>query len=137
MKRCSKEAWARCPDRIGCEMYAEFADGSECDQFNEKIMREVDGAPVDPRLVQPILWHPVREALPETELEKTTWDDPDEVISYEISEFVLVADSLGQVRAARYESGAGFQGWVDHLGTTIRGVTHWAEMPQTPQEGKP
>lgn len=48
MKRCSKEAWARCPDREGCEPYAEFTDGCECDRFNEKIMQELDGRPVAP-----------------------------------------------------------------------------------------
>lgn len=136
MKRCSKEAWARCPDRLGCEMYAEFADGSECDQFNEKIIRENDGQPVDPHLVQPIFWQPVRKCLPETEVEKTTIDEPDETISFEISEYVLVVDSLRQVHVARYEEGPVFCGWVDRNGRTVRGVVYWAEMPRTPQEGE-
>lgn len=48
MKRCSKEAWARCPDREGCEPYAEFTDGCECDRFNEKSCRNLTAAQSTP-----------------------------------------------------------------------------------------
>lgn len=37
MKRCNPNAWAQCPDRHHCEPYAEFADGSQCDNFNEGV----------------------------------------------------------------------------------------------------
>lgn len=39
MLRCSKEAFAACPDRknCGCIEEAIFAEGSECDEFNRKI----------------------------------------------------------------------------------------------------
>lgn len=135
MKRCSKEAWLRCPDAQHCEMYAEFADGSECDQFNEKIMRETDGEPVDPRLIQPILWHHVQKRMPKTEQETVIVDDPDDAISCELSEFVLVADSKRNMWIARYETGPLFQGWVNQFGGTVRDVVYWAEKPGIPQEG--
>lgn len=41
MLKCSKEAFAACPDRknCGCIEEAIFAEGSECDEFNRKIGR--------------------------------------------------------------------------------------------------
>ncbi len=40
MKRCDPKARAKCPDGKQCELYAEFADGSECDKFNEKVLSQ-------------------------------------------------------------------------------------------------
>lgn len=40
MRRCSKEAMARCELRKYCEPGAEFADDCECAKFNDKIMEE-------------------------------------------------------------------------------------------------
>ena len=39
MLKCSKEAFAACPDRhlCGCPEEAVFAEGSECDEFNRQI----------------------------------------------------------------------------------------------------
>lgn len=39
MLKCSKEAFAACPDRKGCGIIEEavFAEGSECDKFNRQI----------------------------------------------------------------------------------------------------
>lgn len=39
MLKCSKEAFAACPDRhlCGCPEEAVFAEGSECDMFNRQI----------------------------------------------------------------------------------------------------
>ena len=39
MLKCSKEAFAACPDRhlCGCPEEAVFTEGSECDQFNRQI----------------------------------------------------------------------------------------------------
>ena len=39
MLKCSKEAFAACPDRKGCSCLEEavFAEGSECDKFNRQI----------------------------------------------------------------------------------------------------
>ena len=39
MPRCSKEAFARCPDSRHCGRREEatFAEGSECDQFNQQV----------------------------------------------------------------------------------------------------
>ena len=39
MLKCSKEAFAACPDRKGCGIIEEavFAEGSECDMFNRQI----------------------------------------------------------------------------------------------------
>lgn len=40
MKRCDPRAYARCPDRERCgpNIHAYFAEGSECDKFNQKIL---------------------------------------------------------------------------------------------------
>ena len=40
MKRCDPRAYARCPDRERCglNINAYFAEGSECDKFNQKIL---------------------------------------------------------------------------------------------------
>lgn len=119
MKRCSKEAWARCPDRLGCEMYAEFADGSECDQFNEKIIRENDGQPVDPHLVQPILWIKVTDRKPQ--------------------DFVSVLGSMtdaGVFPAVRECYTVDGRFYFPAL-AEFHPVSHWAEMPQTPKEATP
>lgn len=39
MLKCSKEAFAACPDRKGCGIIEEavFTEGSECDMFNRQI----------------------------------------------------------------------------------------------------
>lgn len=39
MLKCSKEAFAACPDRKGCGCLEEatFTEGSECDMFNRQI----------------------------------------------------------------------------------------------------
>lgn len=39
MLKCSKEAFAACPDRKGCSCPEEavFTEGSECDMFNRQI----------------------------------------------------------------------------------------------------
>lgn len=39
MLKCSKEAFAACPDRKGCSCLEEavFTEGSECDKFNRQI----------------------------------------------------------------------------------------------------
>ena len=39
MLKCSKEAFAACPDRkgCGCPEAAVFTEGSECDMFNRQI----------------------------------------------------------------------------------------------------
>lgn len=39
MLKCSKEAFAACPDRhlCGCVEEAAFTEGSECDKFNRQI----------------------------------------------------------------------------------------------------
>lgn len=39
MLKCSKEAFAACPDRhlCGCPEEAVFTEGSECDMFNRQI----------------------------------------------------------------------------------------------------
>ena len=39
MLKCSKEAFAACPDRKGCSCPEEavFTEGSECDYFNRQI----------------------------------------------------------------------------------------------------
>lgn len=39
MKRCDPNARAKCPDGESCELYAEFADGSWCDDFNKKVLK--------------------------------------------------------------------------------------------------
>lgn len=39
-KHCDPMARAKCPDRKLCELDATFADGSECDKFNEKCLGE-------------------------------------------------------------------------------------------------
>lgn len=40
VKRCDPRAYARCPDRERCgpNIHAYFAEGSECDKFNQKIL---------------------------------------------------------------------------------------------------
>ena len=120
MKRCSKEAWAQCPDRGNCEMYAEFADCSECDQFNEKIMRENDGAPVNPYLVQPILWIPAGE--------------PKRPGDY-VPVLACMADAgpFPPVRESYTVNGHFF---FPALGE-FHPITHWAEMPEAVKEGNP
>lgn len=40
MKKCSKKAWDACWYKRACELYAEIAEGSECDRFNEEIERK-------------------------------------------------------------------------------------------------
>lgn len=40
MKRCDPNVRAKCPDGKNCELYAEFADGSECDKFNEQLLNQ-------------------------------------------------------------------------------------------------
>ena len=40
MKKCDPNARAKCPDGKGCELYAEYADGSWCDTFNELTMKQ-------------------------------------------------------------------------------------------------
>ena len=41
MKRCSKKAFALCPDRFfcGCVDDATFTEGSECDAFNKQALK--------------------------------------------------------------------------------------------------
>lgn len=45
MLKCSKEAFAACPDRhlCGCPNEATFTEGSECDQFNRQIAQRTEG----------------------------------------------------------------------------------------------
>ena len=40
MLKCSKKAFAACPDRLRCACLtdATFTEGSECDKFNRQIM---------------------------------------------------------------------------------------------------
>lgn len=42
MLKCSKEAFATCPDRHCCGRIEEatFAEGSDCDKFNQQIMEK-------------------------------------------------------------------------------------------------
>lgn len=40
MERCDPNAKRRCPDGKNCELYAEFADGSWCDIFNESALKQ-------------------------------------------------------------------------------------------------
>lgn len=40
MKRCDPNARAKCPDGKGCELYAEYVDGSWCDTFNNLVMKQ-------------------------------------------------------------------------------------------------
>lgn len=40
MKKCDPNARARCPDGKYCELYAEFADGSWCDTFNDMALKQ-------------------------------------------------------------------------------------------------
>ena len=44
MLKCSKEAFAACPDRkgCGCPEAAVFAEGSECDMFNRHIAQDTN-----------------------------------------------------------------------------------------------
>ena len=49
MKRCDPHVRAKCPDGKRCELYAEFADGSECDKFNEQVLsRPMSDMTTDP-----------------------------------------------------------------------------------------
>lgn len=133
MMRCSKEAWAQCPYHHGCEMYAEFADGSECDQFNEKVMLERDTAQPTKQPATTFEWVAVEERLPELEQFTVYWDE--ETISGESSELVLVADSDGNTTIARYETGPLFQGWTEEVRqATLHDVTYWAKIPAPPKE---
>ena len=38
MKRCDPNAHAKCEFRDSCEPYAEFADNSGCDKFNQRVL---------------------------------------------------------------------------------------------------
>lgn len=40
--RCSPEVRAKCPDGRTCEPYAEFREGSWCDEFNARTMKRLD-----------------------------------------------------------------------------------------------
>lgn len=132
MMRCSKEAWTQCPYHHGCEMYEEFANGSECDQFNEKIMLERDTAQPTKSPATTFEWVAVKEQLPELEQFTAYWDE--ETISGESSEPVLVADSDGNTAIARYETGPVFQGWTgEACQATLRDVTYWAKIPAPPK----
>ena len=44
MLKCSKEAFAACPDRKGCSCPEEavFTEGSECDMFNRHIAQDTN-----------------------------------------------------------------------------------------------
>ena len=44
MLKCSKEAFAACPDRkgCGCPEEAVFTEGSECDMFNRHIAQDTN-----------------------------------------------------------------------------------------------
>lgn len=111
MKRCSVVAWMQCPDRRGCEMYAEFADGCECDRFNEKIMRENDGKPVDPHRFQMVEWVPVTERLPEKKQSVLVYRDGDMGVDF--------IDDNG--------------GWFWDDPDELPPVTHWMQIPEPPE----
>ncbi len=119
MKRCSKEAWARCPDREGCEPYAEFTDGCECDRFNEKIMQELDGRPVDPRLIQPIEWIPA--------------GDPKRPADF-VPVLACMADA-GPFPPVRESYTVNGRFYFPAL-CEFHPITHWAEMPGNPKGAK-
>ena len=51
MNRCDPTVRAKCPDGKRCELYAEFADGSECDKFNEQVLsRPMSDMTTDPEM---------------------------------------------------------------------------------------
>lgn len=122
MKRCSEEAWAQCPDRHSCEMYAQFADGSECDQFNEKIMRQNDGKPVDPRRFRVVEWVPVTERLPDCDLFVLT------IVTAEFKNVRLE-------RAYELASYSADEGWILDNWPEIENphITHGMELPEQPE----
>lgn len=49
MKKCSIEAFRKCPEHEYCGWPAEFADGSECDKYNEQVgQSEISGLTINP-----------------------------------------------------------------------------------------
>lgn len=40
MKRCDPRAHAKCEFHAACELNAEFADNSECDRFNARVLTD-------------------------------------------------------------------------------------------------
>lgn len=115
-------------------MYAEFADGCECDRFNEKIMRENDGKPVDPRRFQMVEWVPVTERLPE--LHSVSSDDPEDFWEYQSSDYVLAVTADG-VKMVEYCVDDCRIDWVEEGGTCHKSVTHWMPLPTPPKEATP
>lgn len=113
MKRCSPEAWARCPDAKTCERFAEFGDGSECDQFNLKTMAEIDEGRAQPELL-PVLagWRNPKN------------DPPEDFVS--VLGYMEDADPFPPVRECYNVGGAFF---FPALGE-VHPVKYWAEMPQ-------
>lgn len=41
MKKCSAKAFAMCPDRAGCLPGAVYMEGSDCEKFNEAVVKQL------------------------------------------------------------------------------------------------
>lgn len=112
MKRCSREAQARCPDGRNCEPFAEFNDGSECDQFNLKIMAELDQGRRHPELP------PVSAG----------WRNPENDLPEEFVSVLGYMEDAGPFPPVRECYNVGKRFFFPALGE-VHPVKCWAEMP--------
>lgn len=113
MKRCSTEAWARCPDRSNCEKNAEYVEGSLCDTFNLNVSRQQNE---EPELVRPILWRSI--------------EDPPQDYQHVIGWPEEGTYPFPQAREC-YTTGRAPWAYFPGIGAQYR-ISHWAEMPAGP-----
>lgn len=116
MKRCSTEAWARCPHHQGCEPGAEYADGCPCDTYNQEIEAELSGDTMAQYLVQTIQWRSIK--------------DPPKDYQYVIGWPEEETYPFPQAREC-YTTGRAPWAYFPGIGAQYR-ISHWAEMPVGP-----
>ena len=77
-------------------------------------------------------WVPVSQRLPELRCE--TFEDLDGgCYPYEISDWVLGIDRIGEINVVYYETGPLWTGWLDRHHRAL-GITHWMSLPKPPKE---